>query len=38
MSDGRIVIAGSYWGGYAYEIEKPENGGVILVGTPVAGT
>jgi hypothetical protein len=26
MSDGRIIIAGSYWGGYPYDIETPEDG------------
>jgi len=37
MSEGTIIIAGSHWGGYSYDIETPEDGAVSLIGTPADG-
>lgn len=34
MSDGRIIIAGSYWGGYPYDVETDDDGAVVLIGIP----
>jgi hypothetical protein len=37
MSEDRVIISGSYWGGYPYDVETPDNAAFLLIGTPAGG-